>query len=307
MAWTAPKTFISGAKLLFSELNTHVRDNLRYLKGLDGDVQLSDDLDLQNNLLKNIGAAGAQGQVLYHNGTGFTSLAPGDSGKYLKTQGAGANPLWDNPSPGNIYDTYSNFPAAASNSGALAFATDRQQLYRSNGSDWVAQAPALNYAETIAGVKTFSSIPVLPASDPSTDNQAVRKAYADTMGSFYTVSDTLQSSVDAVAGTTRGTYNLARTIQGGAGNLRIKFDLAGNTATTGYGRIYRKRAGVSTAIGTERPVAGTSYTTYSEDITGWMPGDAIELWYKSSDGVNQISVRNFRVYGTPGAVIWVAA
>lgn len=33
--------------------------------------------------------------------------------------------------------------------------------------------------ETIAGVKTFSSIPVLPASDPTTDNQAVRKAYAD--------------------------------------------------------------------------------------------------------------------------------
>ncbi len=34
-------------------------------------------------------------------------------------------------------------------------------------------------AQTIAGVKTFSSIPVLPASDPTTSNQAVRKAYAD--------------------------------------------------------------------------------------------------------------------------------
>lgn len=32
---------------------------------------------------------------------------------------------------------------------------------------------------TIAGIKTFSSIPVLPASDPTTDNQAVRKAYVD--------------------------------------------------------------------------------------------------------------------------------
>jgi len=35
-------------------------------------------------------------------------------------------------------------------------------------------------AQTVAGIKTFSSIPVLPASDPTTDNQAVRKAYADT-------------------------------------------------------------------------------------------------------------------------------
>lgn len=33
--------------------------------------------------------------------------------------------------------------------------------------------------ETIADIKTFSSIPVLPASDPTTDNQAVRKAYVD--------------------------------------------------------------------------------------------------------------------------------
>lgn len=33
--------------------------------------------------------------------------------------------------------------------------------------------------ETVAGVKTFSSIPVLPASDPTTANQAVRKGYVD--------------------------------------------------------------------------------------------------------------------------------
>jgi len=39
--------------------------------------------------------------------------------------------------------------------------------------------------ETIAGVKTFSSIPVLPASDPTTDNQASRKAYVNTQVSAY--------------------------------------------------------------------------------------------------------------------------
>ena len=33
--------------------------------------------------------------------------------------------------------------------------------------------------QTVAGIKTFSSIPVLPASNPTTDNQAVRKAYVD--------------------------------------------------------------------------------------------------------------------------------
>lgn len=34
-------------------------------------------------------------------------------------------------------------------------------------------------SQTIAGVKTFSSIPVLPSSDPTTANQAVRKGFAD--------------------------------------------------------------------------------------------------------------------------------
>lgn len=33
--------------------------------------------------------------------------------------------------------------------------------------------------QTIAGIKTFSSIPLLPASDPTADNEAARKAYVD--------------------------------------------------------------------------------------------------------------------------------
>jgi len=35
--------------------------------------------------------------------------------------------------------------------------------------------------QTVAGIKTFSSIPVLPASDPTTANQATRKSYVDTL------------------------------------------------------------------------------------------------------------------------------
>jgi len=38
--------------------------------------------------------------------------------------------------------------------------------------------------ETIAGIKTFSSIPVLPASDPTTANQATRKSYVDAIGAM---------------------------------------------------------------------------------------------------------------------------
>ena len=39
----------------------------------------------------------AQGDVLYYNGSAWVNLAAGTSGKFLKTQGAGANPVWDTP------------------------------------------------------------------------------------------------------------------------------------------------------------------------------------------------------------------
>jgi hypothetical protein len=74
----------------------------------------------------------------------------------------------------------SEFPVASTDfQGSLAWASDEEKLYYCTGTAWTAIAPGLNIAETIGGVKTFSSIPVLPASDPTADNEAVRKAYVD--------------------------------------------------------------------------------------------------------------------------------
>lgn len=39
-----------------------------------------------------------QGDILYYNGSAIVDLAPGTSGQFLKTQGAGANPVWDTAS-----------------------------------------------------------------------------------------------------------------------------------------------------------------------------------------------------------------
>lgn len=46
------------------------------------------------------GATYAQGNILYYNGSALTVLAPGTSGQFLKTNGAGANPAWATPSGG---------------------------------------------------------------------------------------------------------------------------------------------------------------------------------------------------------------
>ena len=76
-----------------------------------------------------------------------------------------------------------------------------------NGSNWVDDTPntaglvALTGAQTIAGVKTFSSIPVLPASNPTAANQAVRKAYVDGGSQGFIVLEP-----QGYSGTTQGTW-----------------------------------------------------------------------------------------------------
>ena len=60
-------------------------------------------------------------------------------------------------------------------------------------ADSVTRKAITNGTEIIAGTKTFDTIPVLPTSDPTTDNQAVRKLYVDAkIGAFaYVASATL--------------------------------------------------------------------------------------------------------------------
>lgn len=58
------------------------------------DCTLSEVLDF-------VGSA-AQGDILYRDSASWARLAAGTSGKFLKTQGAGANPLWDTPATGGV-------------------------------------------------------------------------------------------------------------------------------------------------------------------------------------------------------------
>lgn len=52
----------------------------------------------------------------------------------------------------------------------------------------------LSTAQEVGGIKTLTSIPVLPASDPTSDNQASRKAYTDTK-----ISKTTAGEINAMA------------------------------------------------------------------------------------------------------------
>ncbi len=59
---------------------------------------------------------------------------------------------------------------------------------------------------TLSGVKTFSSIPVLPATDPATENEAVRKAYVDSLKTYF------ESAVQGLIITPPPTYENTSTL-----------------------------------------------------------------------------------------------
>ncbi|AEY65429.1 hypothetical protein [Clostridium sp. BNL1100] len=64
------------------------------------------------------------------------------------------------------------------------------------------------------------------------------------------------------------------------GTLRISFPLRpeNGSAYTAYARIYRN----GTAVGIERSVNSNSYVLFTEDISGWLPSDKIQIYLKSS-------------------------
>ena len=112
-------------------------------------------------------------------------------------------------------------------------------------------------------------------------------------------SDDLLSSADTARLTSNAAYTLLKEIEIDkiGGDLRIKFDLRADqpsTAPGAYGQIWKNGA----AIGTERTDNTGNYVTFSEDLTGFLPGDLIQIYAKKGTAVVSAYVQNFRIYGT---------
>jgi len=80
----------------------------------------------------------------------------------------------------------------------------------------------------------------------------------------------------------------------GKGTLRIKYDVRSEWAAY-KSNIFRN----GVAVGTEHISGRTNYETLSEDISGWSPGDLVQVkvaGYQYSPRDYRIYVRNFRLY-----------
>lgn len=115
-------------------------------------------------------------------------------------------------------------------------------------------------AQSVGGVKTFTSIPVLPGDDPTAANQAARKAYVDAQAAAAT------AAVPTASTTTPG-----------------KVELATNTETFNgldAGRVPPVTALVSLliALGFEMKIKATSasaFPTRASKVPTWWTGDVI--------------------------------
>jgi len=96
----------------------------------------------------------AQGNTLYFSGTGVVAaLAPGTSGQFLKTQGAGANPIWADSS-GASAATQAEQETASSTT--VFTSPGRQQYHPSAAKVWaywnMSGTPALKASYNVASI-----------------------------------------------------------------------------------------------------------------------------------------------------------
>ena len=122
---------------------------------------------------------GGSGGVTDHGA--LTGLSDDDHPQYLLTTGKAAD---SDKLDGKYSSDFASIKYAdATYLGITAKAADADKLDNIDSTGFVQTSGA----QSIAGIKTFSSIPVLPASDPTGVNEAVRKAYIDDLLTRYAV------------------------------------------------------------------------------------------------------------------------
>lgn len=110
------------------------------------ELTLSDILDF-------VGSA-AQGDILYRGSAGWVRLAAGTSGKFLKTQGAAADPMWDTPSGGGGSGAYT-FVNSAVIAGAAATNLTISSLDLDADEEYVVRLEILNATAATPNISMF--------------------------------------------------------------------------------------------------------------------------------------------------------
>ena len=258
MSWTTPATWVVGQILTAAQLNTYLKDNTRYLKGLDGVVTTQAGLIIDNTL-----------------GTEYFRIPA-----LTTTQRDALTPVEGMiiyNSTLDVFEVYENSTWVARNDIA-------KMVIASQAQGDIFYAPsATAIARLAAGTAGYWLQTGGVGANPSwvSNLEALRYAAGATaLASSDTVTSTLSSSY----------VKLKEILVGKNGIISTSFDLKGEgTADIAYGRIYIN----AVAAGTERSTTSASYQTYTENVNV-VAGDAVQVYAKVSANISAY-IQNFRL------------
>ncbi len=277
MGWTTPATWVAGTVVTASDMNTYIRDNQLYLKGVGQVPTIESGLTIDNTdgderlLLPLLSTAecttvlNAEGEVAFDEQTHTPKYYNGSTIKDIGDHGS-LNGLTDD---------------------------DHTQYQKSNLLTTQGDMPYATGASTWARLPKGTSLQILRMNSGAT---APEWATGANITYSYKVSDQLQNSNDTERSNSGTSYTKIKEVKLNAdlAYCRIKFDLGGAGGTfTRFGRIYKN----GVAIGTEQTQESPTYVTYSEDFDTFVTDDLIQIYVKADAGGDEIAkVRNMRFY-----------
>ncbi len=150
--------------------------------------------------------------------------------------------------------------------GDVFFRDPADHLWKPVGPD-SANLVAKTGAQTIAGVKTFSSIPILPASDPIAANEATRKTYVDAQVALKVAKagDTMSGNLAMGGNHITGVGSLAAATAQLTNPLAVIYGGTGLAAVAAGDMLYASAGNTLAAL--TKAVAGN--VLLSGDSPGW--------------------------------------
>jgi hypothetical protein len=248
----------------------------------------------------------AQGTMMYRNGTTWTALAPGTSGQFLKTQGAGANPIWDadNNSGGSVtsvamtvptFLSVSGGPVTASGTLAVSLANQTGNVVFASPVDGSSAAPTfrslaaadipnlsaakitsgtLAVAQGGTGAGTLSGYGILTMNSAG---NAVTSTLCTTTGQvlkYNSISGSWACGTDAdsggdITGVTAGT-GLTGTFSSGSGTIGLA-DIADDRVMANTSGSSAAPVATTVSVLLDNAVGNTRGSLLIRDNTGWVP------------------------------------
>lgn len=197
-----------------------------------------------------------------------------------------------------ISTTYASLPTSGLTLGDLAYATDRQVLYRWNASSWDAITISSRHGAkaAIGSASDYPESSLYQADDEGLLYMVVSAAWVQIVFMpalpIWVPGDVEVMAANTERSSNSESYIKVKEIQiASGGTIRISFDL--KCATVAHevrARIYKN----GVAHGTLQTTTSGVYVTFTEDLA-FSTGDLVQLYYRTEAAAYLVYCRNFKL------------